>query len=402
MEPQRILLCWNYERASWVRQFENIFTNVEYCYLNFFSREQEISRATDAPVYYWEDFKDIDDLLEKLNPGKVIFMGLEGPYNLLLNYVCRKKGIATFYLQHGIFHSMAAYIYEENAMKSLGFTKAPPVARAGNKKQFLKRSFKLSRLPIYLKIIYFLVYKRRSGSIQRALQFIAGDTTQTDHYIVFTKHLSKIFVERDKVPASKFIEIGNEEASRIVNTIRSDSSYDFDKGDHILFIDEAFAGSEEQALPPIIDPEAFNEFLFRLAEFAGTIKKKLLVKLHPFSYNSKHFKVHENLEYIKDANTTELIATSYAVVGFSSTLLIPALFVKRCCLFRLNEHSHLHALLLKLDYCKVIDFQSFSPANIKFNDPETVKNKREELIHELLYTLDGDYYSRLKNALQIN
>ena len=221
---KKVLLCWNYERESWVHQFEKIFNDDEYCFLNFFSKSQEKENFSKAKVYYWEEFNNIDHLLKEINPRIVVFMGLEGPYNLLLNFVCKQRGITTYYLQHGIFHSYEAYKYEERSMRQIDLENKMAIleqteSTAPGKISFLKNSFSFNRISIFTKIVAFLLFKKFSHSVQGSLKFIAGESTQADRYIVYTKYLSKIFIERDKVPDSKFIEIGNHEANEIINRI---------------------------------------------------------------------------------------------------------------------------------------------------------------------------------------
>lgn len=402
---QKILLCWNYERQSWIDQFEEIFKEEDYFFLNFFSRNQELENFAKAKVFYWEDFKSIDHVLKVTDPRIVVFMGLDGPYTLLLNYVCKQKGIPTYFLQHGIFHSYKAYKYEEAAMKRItssqnnNYSDQNTISPPG-KISFLRRSFNPGRLPVFIKILIFLLFKKITHSTQRALKFIAGEYVQADHYIVYTKYLSKILVERDKVPDHKFIEIGNNEANQIINNIVHSGDNSYSIGDNFLFIDEAFSGSEEYALQAIIPVEQYNSFLKTLADYSLSKKKKLKVKLHPFSYSVDHFVSHPNIEYIRHADTTDLIAHCAGVFGFTSTLLIPALFVKSVCIFKLNDFSHIHKALEKMNYCKVLDFHTFKPEDIEFK--ARVSPEVAEFIQYFLYKLDNKYMERLKQVLHTN
>ncbi len=400
---QKVLLCWNYERQSWVDHFERIFNKDEYVFLNFFSRVQEKQSFSQVPVYYWENFTDIDAVIAALQPTRVVFMGLEGPYNMLLNYLCRKKGIPTFLLQHGIFHSYEAYQYEEKAMKRIAGESIIPLHKASslsNKRNFLTRSFSLQRLPIFARILAFLFIKSFTHSTQRSLRFIAGEMVQTDFYVVYTRYLSRIYVERDKVPAHKFLEIGNPEASRVIDEILKIPGYHFSGGDYYLFIDEAFAGSSEQNLLPIVPVKEYNDFLVTLSDYAQSKGKKLKVKLHPFSYSENHFVSHPNMELVKEADIVALIAHCKGVFGFSSTLLIPALFVKSACIFRLNEFSHIHKALMKMNYCKVLDFHSFTPEQIEFWEHRPLQEA--EFIRYFIFKMDNNYLERLSLALHTN
>ena len=144
----------------------------------------------------------------------------------------------------------------------------------------------------------------------------------------------------------------------------------------------------------------YNNFLVTLADYAFSDTKKLKVKLHPFSYDVDHFVLHPNIEYIKHADTAKLIAACSGVFGFSSTLLLPAIFVKKACIFKLNNFSHIHAALNKINYCKVLDFYTFKPADIEFYDKTTLHE--DTFIKYFLYKADNNYIERLKNILHTN
>lgn len=406
---RKILLCWNYERLSWVTQFEEILDAGEYAFINLFSKELEKARNTKELVLYWNDFNNVDHLIDAVEPEKVVFMGLDSPYAFLLNYACRKRGIKTYYLQHGIFHSFEAYLYEERSMRRiLGSQKQAagnsqnfdsPVVARNNK--FFTHSFKIRRAGLYYRILKFLVLKKILYSTQRALKAVAGEIMQTDRYIVYTKHLSKIFQERDKVNDSKMIEIGNDEANKLIDSLLKADNHSFTEGDYFLFIDEAFTGSVEYLLPPIVTVQEHNDFLLKLSAYARSKEKRLRVKLHPYSYNVDHFIEDDNIDYVKQSDITELISNACGVFGFSSTLLIPAMFVKRACIFKLNNFSHIHQALTQTGYCKVLSFHDFITRDIEFND-ELSEKQVQDFIKYFLYKLDDKCLERLKQVLHSN
>lgn len=402
---RKILLCWNYERRNWVSRFEEIFEKGGYVFINFFSKELEKTSSTSEKVYYWNDFKSVDHLIEVIKPEKVIFMGLDSPYVFLLNHACREKGIITFFLQHGIFHSYKAYMYEEQSMRSLqataGANSILTKAIAARNNAFFFHSFRIRRIGLYYRIIKFLVVKKNRSSTQMALRSIAHKILQPDYYIVYTKYLSNIFIERDNISEDKMIEIGNDEADQLILEIQNTPGYSYDKGDYFLFIDEAFTGSAELLLPPIVSIEKYNEFLLLLSVYARSKGKRLRVKLHPFSYNVDHFVTDDNIDYIKHANFRELIVNACGVFGFSSTLLIPAMFVKKACIFKLNNFSDIHRALNNIGYCRVLDFHHLKLTDIEFNDNVSA-TQREAFISHFLFKLDNECTNRLKKILRGN
>lgn len=397
---KRTLLCWNYERRSWLVQFEAIFEPGTYCFINFFSKELEQVNNTREEVFYWNDFKNIDDLLARVDPGKVVFMGLDSPYSFLLNHACKQKGIPTYFLQHGIFHSYKAYLYEEAAMKSAAAAgvaaTGSPVPRRDN--HFFLHSLRFGRLFLYYRIVKFLLLKKIFGSTQRALKAIAGETMQAGNYLVYTKYLSAVLQERDKVPDHKITALGNYEANEIIGAVTASPGYSYEEGNYLLFIDEAFAGSPAFKLKAIVAIDAYNRFLQMLSGYAASVGKRLCVKLHPYSYQVDHFIKDDNIDYVREVPLNELILHAAGIFGFSSTLLIPALYVKKACVFRLNGFSDIHKALKEMDYCKVLDFHGLQAADIGFaarSGEEQVK----KFVDYFLYKADNKYLDRLKKAL---
>jgi hypothetical protein len=405
---QKILLCWNYERKNWVSHFEEIFNEGEYVFLNFYSKALEKECCTREIVLYWNDFKSVDHLIDQINPATVIFMGLDSPYAFLLNHACKERGIKTCFLQHGIFHSYQAYLYEEESMRKILAVQKPANAAdnileevkpvIARSKSFFLRSFKIQRARLYFRIIKFLFLKKALHSVQKALKAVAGEIMQPDCYIVYTKHLSKILLERDNVDEKKIIEIGNDEGNRLIKEIQNTKNYSYSQGSYYLFIDEAFSGSEEFLLPAIVSASDYNNFLLLLSDYAKLQNKRLMVKLHPFSYNVNYFVKNDNIDYVKQVDIADMISNACGVFGFSSTLLIPAIFVKRACIFKLNNFSDIHQVLAEIGYCKVLDFHALKLNDIAFNEAPS-ESQVKDFIKYFLFKLDLDGLLRLKTVL---
>ncbi len=403
---KKTLLCWNYERKSWITQFEKILEEGGYVFINFYCKDLEQANSTTERVLYWNDFRSVDDLIDQVDPSQVVFMGLDSPYSFLLNYACKSRRIPTYFLQHGIFHSLSAYLYEEERMRKIArngekvVTAVTPVRFKRNNRFFLS-SYRIQRTALYFDLLSFIIAKKFMHSVQRALQAVAGKRLHADVYIVYTRYLSRIFQERDQVPGHKMVEIGNGEANSLVNNVRSRPDYSFTDGEYFLFIDEAFTGSEKFLLPPIVSFEEHNRFLKTLSDYAQRSGKRLKVKLHPFSYGEPRFLNDENIDFLEEADLTDLIAQSCGIFGFTSTLLIPAIFVKRACLFKLNDFSDIHRALTAINYCSVLNFHHFSTQDITFND-ELTEIQASEFIKHFLFKLDDKCDERLQLILRSN
>jgi hypothetical protein len=263
---------------------------------------------------------------------------------------------------------------------------------------FFLRSLVPGRFFVYFRVVAFLLLKKLYGSTQRALKAVAGNTMQAGNYLVYTRYLSSILKERDKVPDHKIIELGNQEASDIIRKVTGSPGYSYEGGDYLLFIDEAFSGSPVFNLKAIVDVDTYNRFLKMLSTYAASAGQRLLVKLHPYSYTVGHFIKDDNIDYVTEASLSELIANASGIFGFSSTLLIPAIFVKKACVFKLNDFSDIHKALVKMDYCKVLDFHHLQLTDIQFGDKPT-ESQVKQFIDYFLYKPDDQYLDRLKKIL---
>lgn len=395
----RILLCWAYHRKHFVSFFKEFENEFEFIYLNWASSDLEIGSYTDCRVIYFLDYKNVKELVDDVKPSKVVFMGIEGLATLVNEY-CKIKGIPTFFLQHGVFHPYAAYVEEENLekrklVKSSG-SKQYTKVNTKSLSDFLLSSFSLELLNAYRTIfqqkILFRIYKSK----HKSLYFTKSAARRADKYIVFTKYSSHILQERDGVKDGQFIEIGNPETDTILRQIDEVAVREVE-AEYYLLIDDPL--SETVDSNGFLSNEAINEFHFKLNNYALQLNKKLVIKLHPDNYESTWLGLHPNIIYKRDSNIASLIKFSIGVFGGLSTLLIPALVTRPCCLFQLNEKYTIHKFIREINYCPVLDLFSFTEQDIRFNDNLTTDQKKK-FIKAYLYRDDRGSYNRLKDILK--
>lgn len=397
-----ILLYWSYHRSGWVKVFEELKADFNFIYLCYLSKEHEIASYTDSPKVYWSDFKNINDILVRIKPDKVVFMGMDGPLSILLNAACKKQAIPTFFLQHGIFHPYKAYLEEEQLERKSNLQK-PTVVKEIRKLKKLPIRFVLTPVSFLtikslLSILQIKVLSKLLKSYQKALYHTKSTSRRTDKYIVYTKYCSRMLAERDGVKDEMFLETGNPEADDVLEQLLAENAPE-SENDYFLLIDDPLGEVQEWGTDGFISKNSVNAFHTRLNDFALSKGKKLKIKLHPYSYASAFFVEHENITYIREGNVVELIRNAAAIFGILSTLLIPALYSKPCCIFKFNDKYDLHKFLNATKYSPVLDYFKFQIEDISFNY-DTTPEQKMEFIKAYLYKEDRQSLLRIKEILQ--
>lgn len=401
----KILLCWGYHRKSWLHAFRALQDDFEFYYLFYISKpENERNVSGSDNILYWSDFKSAQDLLNKIKPEKIVFMGIEGINAIALNVVAQKRNIETLVLQHGMFHTYSDYL--KLAKEDLNVRKktnnfsrsAIEIDRA-----FLFRFFLRSVAfvnPLAIAYMLKLQYLKRKYVEVEAVKNAPSKFRTASKYVVFSKSNASIYSERDKIDESNLVEIGNPEMDAYFAFAEDHQNVE---GNYYLLIDQPWSELKEFSSPGFgITNEQMNQFYVKLAEFAETKSAKLKIKLHPYSYDSDFFISHPNIEYKKDTDLIELIMSSRGVFGYSSTLLLPALYFKRCCVFRIWEESSFQNMIEKLGFAQVLDYHTFSTEDIDFESIEKSRESMDEFVKRYFYKADGKAIQRLKEILQAN
>lgn len=406
MTKPTILLQWGYNRPNWVKFFEEMKDDFHFVYLNHIHKDSESISFTNCRKVYWSDFKNVNGILDNINPVKVIFMGIDGPLAILLNNACRQRGILTVFIQHGIFHPYAAYLEEEILEKQSNKVKISSTTHSVDRSlpasadkfgiRFILSSVSLFNINAVATILQLKFLRKFFGSQQKALYYTKHTSRIADKYIVYTRFCSSMLKERDGIKDEFIVEVGNPEADEIIKYLEEDSIR-IDNG-YYLLIDDPLGEVPEYSTSGFISSASVATFHMKLNEYALSKGKKLKIKLHPYSYDSNFFVQHENICYIKDTNIPELIKNSDAVFGILSTLLIPVLYKKPCCLFKFNDKYELHRFLESIDYCRVLDYVDFSTNEISFYEFVS-EQQRTAFIKAYLYNTDKQSVNRIKAFL---
>ncbi len=397
MTKKRILLCWGYHRKGWLYTFNQLSDEFEFHYIFHISRpKEEINFANNSKVHYWVTFRSAKDLISRVRPEKIVFMGLEGINTIALNVEAKKCGIETLVIQHGMYHTYEDYLQlakeEQKARKKSSNKNLPDVNRSFLLNFFLRSAWNKPSLLYYMARLQY--YKSKMLEIE-ALKKAQSRLRRADKYVVFTHDNASIYYERDGVTYNKMIEVGNPEMDKYFEyepeTVTKYNPY-------YLLIDQPWSEVREFNSPGFgVTPEQTINFHKKLALYAKRDDCRLLIKLHPYSFASDIFKSHDNIEYLRDVDVTTHIFEAKGVFGFSSTLVLPSIYFNKCCLFKIWDQSSFQNEIEKLQVATVLNFNKFDIDEIEFIEPSD--DKLKTFVSKYLYKADGKAISRIRELL---
>ena len=274
-----------------------------------------------SEVYYWNQFFTPGILLKKIRPDRIVFFEIIDQRQIALIVTANRKGVKTFYLEHGAAGD-----------------KKTAIERANEPHFFLKKKSK-----------YLLTRIRRSfGRLIRSKLFYYSAVFNTNSLNSFWKYLrlpvnmlfqtpnkalaNCIFQERQPYKAIVFNKPNFEQFQVYTGITEEKACFTgvpmFDKyysnsiepGHHILYIDH-----------PYLEGDLFGwtkghhkNIALTLKDFANKSKRKLYVKLHPWSKKDIWDEWHiegEYIEIIQEGDFTRLFLSSKLILGFSSSLI---------------------------------------------------------------------------------
>jgi hypothetical protein len=399
MTEKRILLYWGYNRKAWMKPFELIKDRFHFELLFFVDPKDENLSFSDLPKHYWKNFRNAQEIVEKIRPEKVVFMSIDAPSTMALNAVCRKRKIPTYVFQHGLFHSFAKYMRlqeeQDKRREETGLKQSESVTPGLYKflRSFFLRSIGFMDIPLFWSL-WKLTRAKKQHNVYRALQLAQSESRLADQYIVYTKYNAEVYQECDGVPEDRMLEIGNPEMDEFHQFLPQ-----MKQENYFLLVDQSFAEIKEFNSPGYgPKKEELKNFYRRLADYCANQGAILKVKLHPYSYTSDFFEDGPNLEFIRDTDLVPLLMNSRSVFGFFSSLMVPAVYYKPSVIFRMFEESDFINDVEACGLAKVVSFQNFEVKDIEFPNSKPEKGLRE-FEEKYLYRQDGRAVERLAAIL---
>jgi hypothetical protein len=387
-ERLRVLLCWGYHRAGWIQPFEQLRDRFDVSYLFFRTRGEEEACLTDAPRHYWAEFRDARAVIDAIRPDRVVFMALDGAWSIALNAAARGRGVPTFIVQHGHLESTASS-EQLNAVAALSKGSPLPAVR------FAASTFGVRGLVPMARLLRFMADARRRGA-RDAMPRHRFPERIPDRYIALSPESAAAHVRLDGIEPGRISCIGLPEHDRLFSTVPREVP----SNGSVLLLDSPNAENRWGVTTTTIEEK--RDFLTSVATAAATLGRPFRVKLHPETYAATWLPDLAGVTYVRDADIAEEIASSSICLGFDSTLLIPAIWLRPTIAIRLRP-SRIVDLAAELGAATVLSAMSdFEGAT--FVDAETLfhaaAGPRAEYVQRLAFQPDGRAVERLAALIE--
>lgn len=384
--PRRlaVLLCWGYHRPGWNELFLRLRSQFDFHYLFYFKEAYACGVVPPDPCSFWSDYSSPQEIIGKLRPDRVLFMGLDGAQTIALNALAKRMGIPTLWLQHGQLSGLEHLAQLATARKSSG----PKAGLAARDKFHLLRFFFRGAWPIHIWDLWFLLRwqaLRRYLGDPVSLSLCKSSIRLADTYVVYTiAGAIELLSQRDGVSLDRLVEVGSPVFDPFGAYARGSKR---SPGLYELLIDQplfSVSGSPSE----LKSREEVKAFYRRLGDFCQSRSRHLVVKLHPFSFDNFPDPAHPNITFVKDCeDIVELIMESEVVYGFYSNLLVPALYFRPCCLFRVGVEFQLVTDTEQWQLCPVIDFDELPEPNL--SEIQAPPGSRAKFLKKYAYRIDG-------------
>lgn len=393
MIKKKILINWDYSRKDLMQPFFEISNELEFIFIFQYNFAEDINKGFQFKIIYWNDFSSPYDIINEINPDKIVFHDIESFHQVALCIAAKNRGIPTFVLEHGIKFSLKSVlkgneIHPPEETKTLAVFTEKTQSQGSSLMFYLKaiRPKNILQLPQLLLFLYF----RKHFGILDGLRRCTFKLRTADIYINFTKNNFQYIAERDKLKPDQLISIGNpffDQYFRSVNPKKEPDETPF-----YLYIDSPFV--EDTAI--LMNKDRVIKCYNKLNEFCIQHHSKLKIKLHPRSYNSDYFPIHSNIEYLRDCNVIDEIVNAQGCFFAHFSTLAPLAMCYTSSVL-LNALPAYNTDLTDLKIIPSYNFDHFKAEDIHFN--ELTPGMKEKLIQMYLYSTDGKSTERLKNIL---
>ncbi|WP_347159762.1 polysialyltransferase family glycosyltransferase [Pontibacter chitinilyticus] len=104
LRKQRLLLICDYNRHDFVHLYKDCCPYFEIFFLEHTSRTSIYNHSylKYGTAIFWKDYKDVDALLDTIQPDKLTFQYLDSYNHIVLNLACKARKIPTFQVEHGL------------------------------------------------------------------------------------------------------------------------------------------------------------------------------------------------------------------------------------------------------------------------------------------------------------
>jgi hypothetical protein len=396
----KILLVFGYHRSGWIEAFERLKEQFSFVYIFHIAPFDGEVRCTDCPILYWQDFESADQLLMQVAPTAVVFMALTSGYLISLNIACKRKGIFTYVFQHGYFAEYKSYRLHEKLdrqqrARSPSRSVMPQGRSVRRSLTFLAKSILWKDVLITPSLSLYFLLQRLQGT-HFACRWTPFRWRKPDRYICYTRNSASLYVEEDGAREEDLLIIGMPETDKFFAPHPEPQCAE----KYYLMIDQPFA--DDAYAQTGIGRQTVVAFYEKLNAFCIQKGRRLKVKLHPDSYGRDWLPQHPNIDWFRDTDVAALVLCAEACFGTESTLLMPIIFLKKTCLFRIPHPfpaSRIQDDLERRGVVLLLEFDTFKPEEINFDAFCRDSGALADYARDYLYRADGRSTERLARVL---
>ena len=400
MSKPVILLCWGYNRPGWIKYFEQLNDDFEFIYLFYMYPDEEKAVYTSNKRIYYTQYNSPLTLLRKNKISKIIFMGMDGWQNIGINIAAKRLGIPAYYMMHGAatisFDDYSSIVYQKRNLFKEIFTRKIYLWIFNLRFLLNALGFKyLKHFPRLLKLQVQKTFGHPAVALRKNKLWLRNP----EKYIVYSNEDKAYYIEQDGCSQKDFLVLGNPE---ITSFIEYAAAHGVKEENYILYIETPLSKLENIGFDVnILSREEHNKLLEGINKYAKRHGLKLYVKRHPYTFDSPDYYTNENVVYFKQTEIEPLILNAKAIIAYNSSLVVPAIYFKNCCLVRIKELDLFQSKLAELGVCYIVDYEQFISENYKIrfldeNDPV----RKDEFIEKFIAPNDdGRGVHRLKQIL---
>lgn len=405
----KILLVGDYNRSDFLFVAKQLHKQAKFYFIEYLNKKElkneECLKYGD--VLFWKDFSDAYDLLENINPDKVLFYFIESYNHVALNVAAKIMNVPTYHLEHGLRGSVS---FSKNISGSVKRSPKKNILRLMKNNQPLVIWDKILNRRFFSNTIkestgearsflkeYFEI--RSKHSTLETWQKLQNSLRLPGSYISYSPSVFRFHKELDLLPDNYPVYF--------TGVPGFDNFFKWknleNPNENVLFIDQPL---HEVGLMGWTREYKLS-FLEEIAHTITNHGKKLYIKPHPWNDSGIYDKIVKRKGVVIFTDQWEdVIPEINTVIGFSSTLLMPFMAMDQICCFTLELHPKTGDLpysqfLLESGACHAVN--NIKEFSIKLKERECWHQKqrylKEQFISDLLYKFDGRSTERLKNIL---
>lgn len=402
---KRILIIIDYNQ-SYLEPFVQILHEEAEVFLINFAYENEVKSdyfLRFGKFIFWKDFRNAQDLIEKIKPNKVIFFELETLNQVALNVVCKKKKIQTVFCDHGLQdirvneqHESISHSNHSNLklFKIRKHLNNNPINVWKNRRFFTSTINNLND-PEPREFLVHYKKIRLKNSIHSTYIKINNQFLYPNEYYCFSPKNYKFHEflnHKSNIPVRFF---GIPEFDYLAGLQKKNTS------EYLIYIDQPFCQKRLYGW----DQETKIKWISDLSLLCERKGMTLYIKKHPKELDSlwKEIKRKNENIILDNSDFTKFLSRSNCILGFNSTLLLPLSALPRTAVFCIQKHPDNTENIIDFFVNEgvagwVKNFEDLSSKIDKLDENILYQGGyKDQFISNWLYRFDGNSSQRLKD-----